>query len=151
MSFSVERILCDLTMEQAISFGMDIEGLNRDQIQLRMAALVETSKKDREHVALVERELKTKSYECEQLERKVTKLKSQLVEMENRQPEPIPPPNQDICIPSNVVKKKVVATQPILKAPIPKLPTAPSKFSAGVKKSFQISDGLGGTKRSYPF
>lgn len=149
---SIERILCDLTMEQAIKFGSDLSSMSPNQIKLRMAALVETSKKDRERAGQLESSLKYKTCECEQLERKLAKLKIQLESSENLQPPVIEPSNHTPLIRSPAKEKPKMLSTPILRPPPAlKLPSAPPKFASGLKKSFQVPDGTGGSKRQYPF
>lgn len=141
---SLQRILTDLDEESAVQYGHRFRHLSDGDLGFRIEALVRQTKIEQSRSAEMFKSLEMRSTQYEHLERQHRKLnaafEAKCEEIENHQ-----------C-PINTERPKLI-TEPHPRPPlIPKakpvsFPTAPPKF-AGVRKSFQVPDGLGGTKKS---
>lgn len=156
----IERILADLTVEQAIAFGSDLAGLEMDEICLRMAALVKVSKEDRVQLLEFEQKARVRTLECEQLTRKLKKAEEELNNLreEKRALEDALDENvkrsEQVYVPPSRPKAESFVKDPFRPAPLSK-PTlssisAPPKFKSAVKRSFEVPDGIGGVSKK-PF
>lgn len=156
----IERILADLTSDQAVAFGSDIAGMSMEEICLRMAGLVLVSKEDRAQLVEMEQKARVRTLECEQLTRKVKKLEEELQNLreEKRLLEEALDENFQRAEPINVAppkpKTESFTKDPFRPAPLTKPPlssiSAPSKFKTAIKRSFEVPDGIGGTTKK-PF
>lgn len=140
----IERILSDLTIDQAIGFGLDLAGMSQEQICFRMAALIKISKADKEQRCLSEEKLKVKSLELEGLKRKLRKLEDELITLREYTPVEVVPEvkrlKENIPAPANVIPKPAVS-----------VPKPPAKFASATKSSFSVPDGTGGLVKKRPF
>lgn len=152
----IERILMDLTLEQAVEFGADIDGLPREQVALRMAALVRAGKMDRMQCQETERQLRVRTSECEQQLRRAKRAEeelaqhreelTQLREDYKQLQEAVP------MAPIEPVQKKVKVLQEDFTLPVSKASRpfasikAPSKFSTA-RSAFEKPDGTGGSSK----
>jgi hypothetical protein len=159
----IERILADLTVEQAIAFGSDVSKLSTEQICLRMA--VRISKEDRAQLLDAEQRARGRVLECEQLARKLKKAEDELASLredkrmlkealdENNHkavhanvPPPKPKPEPFIRDPFRPTPPQIVTNKPNLSSI-----SAPQKFKTSVKRSFEVPDGTGGSAKKSPF
>lgn len=161
----IERILADLTVEQAVTFGSDISGLSTEQICLRMASLVRVSKEDRAQLLDAEKKARGRVLECEQLARKLKKAEEELASLredkriltealdENTQrtahanaAPPKPKLDPFLRDPFRPAPPQTVTIKPNLSSI-----SAPQKFKTSVKRSFEVPDGTGGSAKKSSF
>lgn len=159
--------MADLTLEQALAYGADLTNLPHEQICLRMLALIQTSKEDRSRLHEAEREAKKILVECEQWRRRARRAESEVAELREENtilnesvhvpeppkiksetisqiPEKLKRPIEEVYIDRNENVRPQTAPKPLSTVPKP-----PAKFAAGIKKSFQVPDGLGGFKKPF--
>lgn len=155
---SIERVLHDLSLDQAISSAREFLKLSPNELGCRIEALIKASRLDNERADDLERHLNIKYVECEQLERKLARFEKESREQVAFVPETsirvdnadrkgelatlIPKSNSlSIIPPPHSLSSYAAKTRPAV------IPSAPPKFGGIQKKSFQVPDGFGGTKK----
>lgn len=130
-----------------MQYGSRFRHFSDEDLGYRIEALIRQAKLEQARSNDMVKTLELRSTQYEQLERQYRRLQAafdaKCEEMDNHK-----------CIGTEQQPKKLQLEPPMVKPPIlfPKakpisVPSAPAKF-AGAKKSFQVPDGLGGTKKS---
>lgn len=133
--------------EAAVEYGLRFRELSDDvELGYRIGALIRQTKLEQSRSSEMFKSLELRSTQYEQLERQHRKLQAaynaRCEEMDNHKcPVQVEQPKK------LQLNKEPILPKPPLTAKPAAFPTAPPKF-AGVKKSFQVPDGLGGTKKS---
>lgn len=158
----IERILADLTVEQSVQFASDIARLPTPQVALRMAALTRSSKLDRAESLEAQKQLKIRSLESENLQRKLKKAEEELVALreenrlalENSATAPVEPLRvKPRVIHAGFLSENIPLAPPVSNSQVK--PTinrpfsaikAPPKFDL-TKRGFEKPDGTGGSSK----
>lgn len=151
----IERIMNDLTLDQALAYGLDLGPMAPDQAALTMAGLIRTAKDSQRTASESQAALKAATLEVERLARRARKLEEQLAAAASACALPATtddPPMRPIAIPPPAAKLAIPAAAARPAAPQPRqppVPRPPAKFAAALKRPFEVPDGTGGTKKPH--